>query len=103
MPIESHGAIDERKETTMSDSTATITPKALAEALGTDPKTCRRFLRSIVAADNRPGKGARWAIEADAVEGLKERFAAYSNRTSKVVTVDDLSEEVEDDEELEEI
>lgn len=83
-------------------NTNTITPKELAVELGTDQKTCRRFLRSLVPSDARPGKGARWAIDSSMVEDLQDRFAAYTARKSTTLTADSLSEgdavdEVDDD------
>lgn len=56
----------------------TITPKELAAILDTDAKTCRKFLRSLT--DDRAGKGGRWAIDADDIDALTERFAAFTAR-----------------------
>lgn len=86
---------------------AKITPKEFAEKVGSDPKTVRRFLRKLMG-ENTPGKGQRWAIEANAVDDLAKRFASYSDRTARVVTVSDLTddevlEDDLDDEVLEEI
>lgn len=78
--------------------TDTITPKALATELGTDPKTVRKFLRSIT--EDRAGKGGRWVIEADKVEGLKRRFATW--KSAKVTTLSvDFDDEVTDEDEVE--
>lgn len=59
--------------------TKTLTPKELAQVLGTDGKTARRFLRSDASgvADQAPGKGGRWAIEATKVRSLKAKFPKW--------------------------
>jgi hypothetical protein len=58
------------KETEMTEST--VTPKDLAEILGTDPKTVRKFLRSLTP--ERAGKGGRWAIPASVIPELETLF-----------------------------
>lgn len=68
-----------------------MTPKELAAELGTDPKTCRKFLRSIT--DARAGKGGRWAIDSADLPALKERFATFqAHRTTMLVISDDDAE-----------
>lgn len=56
---------------------ATITVADLAGSLATDPRTCRKFLRSITPRDEQPGKGGRWAIEKRDVRSLKSKFQKY--------------------------
>lgn len=69
-----------------------LTPNDLAERFNTDSKTIRRFLRSLVERDERPGKGHRWTIDAtDAtLEILRNRFDTWSNRSARVISLDDL-------------
>lgn len=62
----------------MTNTAPTIDIKALAEALDTDARTTRRFLRSITPKDSHPGKGSRWAIEKKDLASLKKQFATYS-------------------------
>lgn len=52
------------------------TPKELAVKFDTDAKTLRKFLRSDASgvADQAPGKGGRWALEGNAMRGMKSRF-----------------------------
>jgi hypothetical protein len=57
---------------------ATITVQELALALDTDPRTTRKFLRSIIAKDAQPGKGGRWAIEKRDVRPMKSKFAKWT-------------------------
>ncbi len=57
---------------------ATLTVKELATELDTDPRTARKFLRSITPAEAHPGKGSRWAIEKREVRSLKKKFADFS-------------------------
>lgn len=54
---------------------ATITTTALAEEIGTDPRTLRKFLRS---EDRGVGKGSRYELPAD-----KRSIAALAKRFSK--------------------
>ena len=54
-----------------------LTPADLAEALGTDARTARKFLRSITPRDEQPGKGSRWAIEKKHLRSLRTKFAAF--------------------------
>ena len=63
-----------------------ITPAQFAEAAGTDSKTARRFLRSIIPADARPGKGVRWAIDAELLDDLVARFDARGDRRTATIT-----------------
>lgn len=57
---------------------ATITVTDLALELNTDPRTTRKFLRSITPADAQPGKGSRWAIEKREVRSLKSKFTKFT-------------------------
>lgn len=57
---------------------ATITTTELAAALGTTPRTARKFLRSSDGKGTTVGKGARWAIEKKDLQGLRRRFAKWS-------------------------
>lgn len=57
---------------------ATITVKELATELDTDPRTARKFLRTITPADEQPGKGGRWAIEKREVRGMRKKFADFT-------------------------
>jgi hypothetical protein len=49
----------------------------LATELGTDPRTARKFLRSITPKENQPGKGSRWSIEKKSLASLRKQFATY--------------------------
>jgi len=46
----------------MTAKTADLTTREFAEAIGTDPKTLRKFLRSTTPRDEQPGKGGRWVL-----------------------------------------
>src|SRR5688500_37512 len=58
----------------------TLTAKELAEKLGTDGRTVRKFLRSDARSNGSetPGKGPRWVIEANQVRSLQKRFDAWN-------------------------
>jgi hypothetical protein len=90
---------------------ATITVTDLATELNTDPRTARKFLRSITPADAQPGKGSRWAIEKREVRSLKSKFAKFeqaaqdardAKRTPEVIA-EELGIDDPTDEQLEEI
>jgi hypothetical protein len=67
----------------------TIDIATLATTLDTDPRTARKFMRSITPADLQPGKGSRWAIEKREVAGLRKKFTAYlADRTPQNEGVD---------------
>ena len=61
----------------------TMTPKELAAVLNTDPKTIRKFLRSL--SSERPGKGGRWAINRSDLDAITARFADWNS--TKVTTL----------------
>ena len=42
-----------------------MTTRAFADAIGTDPKTLRKFLRDSTPRDQHPGKGGRWSLKGD--------------------------------------
>lgn len=81
--MRSTDAIAERKANAMSNS---ITPADFAAAAGTDSKTARRFLRSMIPAEMRPGKGGRWAIDATLLDELVARFDARGDRRTATIT-----------------
>jgi hypothetical protein len=64
-----------------------MTPKELAIELDTDPKTCRKFLRSLTT--DRAGKGGRWVIDSDDLDTLKDRFATFTSRRTTTLTIND--------------
>lgn len=55
-----------------------LTVKDLAATLDTDPRTTRKFLRSITPADEQPGKGSRWEVPATAKRSLQAKFKKYT-------------------------
>lgn len=71
----------------------TLTTKAVAEKLGTDPKTLRVFLR---ATEQGVGSGSRYAFTAKDVAPLKakftkwaaERAAAKTDKKAKLTVVE---------------
>ena len=54
-----------------------LTPAELATELGTDPRTARKFLRSITPKSDQPGKGSRWAIEKKSLRSLRVKWVAF--------------------------
>lgn len=68
----------------------TLTAKELAIELNTDAKTVRKFLRSLT--DDRAGKGGRWAIAADDLPALRDRFAAFNSRRTVTLTIADFDD-----------
>lgn len=50
-----------------------ITTRQFADAIGTDPKTLRKFLRDSTPRDSHPGKGGRWSLPADKRSIAKSR------------------------------
>lgn len=56
---------------------ATITPKEFAQKVQSDPRTVRKFFRSLDTVES-PGKGGRYAIEAKQVKSLTTKFNAWN-------------------------
>lgn len=93
---------------------AQFTTAEVAEKFETTPRTLRKFLRADAKAngnaDTLPGKGARYAIEGKALQGMKKRFAAWQveqaeerkARAEKAVA-DAKAVEVEDEVETDEV
>lgn len=93
-------------------ATKTLSVKEVAETLGTDGRTLRKFLRSEVTeaggtvGTDTPGKGKRYAIPAGQVKGLTKRFNAWNEaKTTKSETeaeaTDEISPSTDEVEELE--
>ncbi|MEC4611824.1 hypothetical protein [Tsukamurella tyrosinosolvens] len=69
-----------------------FTTREVAETLGTDAKTLRKFLRSV-GYDKRAEEGrARYAFDSKDVTALKRQYAAYEQE-AKRTKADDIAEE----------
>lgn len=64
--------------------------KELAIELNTEPKTLRRFLRTVLPKDTQPGRGSRYDFDTDAVAALKDAFASYTAKAARTITAADL-------------
>lgn len=53
-----------------------ITTAQYAEELATDPRTARKFLRSITPREEQPGKGSRWVLSKPNA-ATRKQFAAW--------------------------
>lgn len=82
----------------------TYSPSELAKELNSDGKTVRRFLRSVLPDEAHPGKGNRWALQLDAngLDKVRARFAAWNNKTAQVISIDafDTDDAVDEDDTL---
>lgn len=58
---------------------ATLSAKELAQELGTDGRTVRKYLRATVRAAGiaNPGKGQRWSIDRKDVRKIRKDFAVW--------------------------
>jgi predicted transcriptional regulator len=83
---------------------ATLTTKEIAEKIGTEPRTLRKFLRSEAVesggkvGEDTPGKGGRYSIEAKEFRGLQKRFEAWSEAHTRSADEIDETPETELDE-----
>lgn len=78
---------------------ATINIQDLSTALEANPRTVRKFLRSVTPVENQPGKGGRWQIEKKDLRSLKKKFETYiEEHTRPVEAVSDEVIEDNDDE-----
>lgn len=70
-----------------------MTTAEVADALGTDPKTLRKFFRSDSCDIEPVGAGRRYGIDEEALEELGNQFNEWSKnkptRTKKVDEADD--------------
>jgi hypothetical protein len=56
-----------------------MTTRQFADALGTDPKTVRKYLRDSTPRDEHPGKGGRWVLPGTktAISKHRKSFAKW--------------------------
>lgn len=57
---------------------STMTTKDFAAALSTDPRTVRKYLRSVTPKADQPGKGSRWELP-----GTKTAIAKHLKQFTK--------------------
>jgi hypothetical protein len=67
---------------------ATITPKEFAAKVESDPRTVRKFFRTLDSVES-PGKGGRYAIEAKQVRSLATKFAKWDATRNAVESTDE--------------
>lgn len=79
---------------------AQITTAEFATELGTDPRTVRKFLRSITPVEDRPGKGSRWELSGNKrdIAKMQKRFDEWTAAREK--PAEEPTDEVEVEEEL---
>jgi hypothetical protein len=70
-------------ETIVEESDQLLSAKEVARMLGTDPRTFRKFMRSITEADEQPGQGGRYAIDPEDVPALQKQFKKWGKGASK--------------------
>lgn len=63
----------------MTAKSAEMTTKDFAAAIGTDPKTLRKYLRDSTPRDEHPGKGSRWVLPGTktALTAARKGFAKW--------------------------
>lgn len=62
-----------------------LTPAELAVELESDARTVRKFLRSITAKENQPGKGSRWSIEKKQLRTLRKQYKEWDEARTPAV------------------
>jgi hypothetical protein len=64
---------------------STMTTKDFASALSTDPRTVRKYLRSITPKSEQPGKGSRWELPGTktAIAKHRKQFAKWTEDEAK--------------------
>lgn len=82
-----------------------MTPTEIAVEFDSTGREVRKFLRSITPKDEHPGKGSRWAVEANATQlkKLRKQFdewtAAKAEKAAEEATAE-VDEPTEDELEL---
>jgi hypothetical protein len=71
--------MEPRKDHTFMDT------RAVADALGTDPKTLRRFLRDAATSFTPVGSGGRYSFTDKDIKTLRTEFEPWSDRQAKKV------------------
>ena len=74
---------------------ATINIQDFATALEANPRTVRKFLRSVTPVEDQPGKGGRWQIEKKDLRSLKKKFETYIEEHTRPQA--EVAEEVTED------
>lgn len=72
--------------------TAVMTTSDVADELGTDPKTLRKFFRSEQCDIEPVGQGKRYAITPDDIDDLRTAFDLWANGKAKKATKADDAE-----------
>jgi hypothetical protein len=69
----------------MTAKSAEMTTKDFAAAIGTDPKSLRKFLRDSTPAEEHPGKGGRWVLPGTktAIAKARKDYAKWSAEQAK--------------------
>ena len=75
--------LDNRKEMIIMSNV--MTPTEFAATVDSDGRTVRKFLRSITAKENQPGKGSRWELDGSkrSVTKLQKQFAEWSAKQAE--------------------
>ena len=75
---------------------ATINIQDFAAALEANPRTVRKFLRSVTPVENQPGKGGRWQIEKKDLRSLKKKFETYIEEHTRTSNDEEITEDTID-------
>ena len=76
---------------------ATINIQDLSTALEANPRTVRKFLRSVTPVENQPGKGGRWQIEKKDLRSLKKKFETYIEEHTRTSNDEEITETMVDE------
>ena len=69
---------------------ATINIQDLSTALEANPRTVRKFLRSVTPVEDQPGKGGRWQIEKRDIRGLQKKFQVFQEEHMRNAAEDEV-------------
>lgn len=76
---------------------ATINIQDLSTALEANPRTVRKFLRSVTPVEDQPGKGGRWQIEKRDLRSLKVKFEKYLMEHTRTTSDEEYTETMIED------
>ena len=76
---------------------ATINIQDFAAALEANPRTVRKFLRSVTPVENQPGKGGRWQIEKKDLRSLKKKFETFLVEHTRTSNDEEITETMVDE------
>lgn len=79
-------------EEAAKEQETTLTTKQVAQVLGTDPRTLRKFLRSSMSGIEAVGQGKRYALRKQSLPSLAKKFDRWAGKAEETEEVSEAPE-----------